>query len=343
MRNKYPIVLLRSDGGYAAQEFFKGIRFSSHCEYKLSGFHKDYENFSFPHIRKYNEDLRENLDLVFEFEKNNYSIGKSEIIVVPLIQKFFLKNIVYKKKLDILSLIDYVRNPSGQFEYVCSITKKKFPIYDKLPIEIFIKDLDAKLNSYLVFAKTITIKIIEFKKETEGYFELQINHVSPAWHLYRSIGINLPLLIMQTQLGRNVSTYPMVNYEDLLVSGLDIKYKMKDKKIFWFDLDETLICRDTPVFQLIDILNIFLKNKKVVSLLTRHTYEISKTLEKINLSIEIFNDIVKVEGDQLKSFYVNVDDVFVDNEYPQRLDVRKNTNAMVLDLDQIDFIDFNSF
>jgi len=341
MRSRYPIVLLRSDGGYAAQQFFKGIRFSSHCEYKLSGFYKDYKNFTFPHISKYNKDFNENLDFVFEFKKNNYSVGRSEVIILTLKQKFHVKNIIYKNKLDILSRIDYVRNPTGQFEYVCSVTKKNLPIHDKLPIEIFLKHLDSKLVSHLACANTIAIEILELKEEAEGYFELKINHVSPAWHLYRSIGINLPLLIMQTQLGRNVSTYPMVSSKDLLMIDSDIKYNMQDKKTFWFDLDETLICRDTPVFQLISTLNSFLRNKKEVSLLTRHTYEISKTLKKINLSIGIFKDIVKVEVAQLKSSYVHVDDVLVDNEYPQRLDVRKNTGAMVLDLDQIDFIDFS--
>ena len=189
-------------------------------------------------------------------------------------------------------------------------------------------------------AHSLCIDLYDVNKCDELFFHLRINHASYSWNIYRSIGINLPLLLIQVKLGRSISTLPMVNKEDLsIIDHENIKYNLSKKKEFWFDLDETLICRNIPVFQMINLVKTLSIKGKKVSLITRHELDISKTLSLIKLSINNFNNVIKINPDQHKSRYLHKNDVFIDNEYPQRLDVRKNSGAMVLDLDQIDFID----
>ena len=54
-----------------------------------------------------------------------------------------------------------------------------------------------------------------------------------------------------------------------------------------------------------------------------------------------FEHIYIVSDHELKSKYIPHESIFVDNEFPQRLDVRKNTNSTVLDLDILNRVEFD--
>jgi hypothetical protein len=75
-----------------------------------------------------------------------------------------------------------------------------------------------------------------------------------------------------------------------------------------------------------------------VELLTRHTFNISETLKGIGLCEQDFDLIKKVGISERKSEFMREGSILIDNEFPQRRDVRVNSNCNVLDLDQIDFL-----
>lgn len=340
MRIRYPNVLLNGDYGNASLQFYNGLRFSNHCEYKFNGFNKDKCTFQFPHISEAKKDSYNYADYIFNIQNNYYSTGKIENFYSYNFIESFVTEEFDLKEINNLKQIDYIRQNNGKFEYVCSLTKKNFPFHKKLPIEFFLKYCNHDIEKNFQQIHSICVDLYDLKEFNKICFNLKINHVSYAWNIYRSIGINLPLLLIQVKLGRTISTLPMVDEENLsIIDVTNIKYNLSKKKEFWFDLDETLICRNMPVFQMINLLKILLKKGKKVSLLTRHDKNISSTLTLIKLSIKNFNNVIKVEPREHKSTYVGKSDVFIDNEYPQRLDVRKNSGAMALDLDQIDFID----
>ena len=83
-----------------------------------------------------------------------------------------------------------------------------------------------------------------------------------------------------------------------------------------------------------------IKAKFPVKLITRHRLSISKTLNKIGLNTNLFNEIVRVSQDEKKSSFITGKSLFIDNEFPERLDVLQNCKIPVIDLDQIDFFKF---
>lgn len=180
----------------------------------------------------------------------------------------------------------------------------------------------------------ITLKAGELESDSIIW---HVNRFSNNWRLYRSIGINIPLLIIQVSLNRMVKTTQMVNSECVVINNKSLSYRFGKDAFFWFDLDETLVCRWMPIIQLVNFLQELKSLGFKVGLITRHTFNISETLIKIGLNSNAFDKIVKVELHQKKSNFISNGDVFVDNDFKERLDVRSNTGAMVLDLDQIDF------
>lgn len=342
MRDSYPSVFLCGDGGYAAEQFFRGIRFSSHCEYHCSGYNLFSEGFSFPHVKEAGQDWIDAAEISFFFQGDKYRIGERES---PESWTKNNKTVLLKDPWPIdagrnLSQIDYVRNADGSLEYVCSYTNEKVPVHEPLQFTELVDCSCTDLHECLSEAHSVTLFVNEASIASERCIELHTNLVSAAWQTYRSVGINIPLLLIQVRLGRKVSTYPMVDLSDLMMADNLCSYNLEAKKVFWFDLDETLICRGMPVVEIIQFLRWLSSAGKTVKLLTRHTSDISATLARIGMSACDFSEVVKVDIDQKKSSWVHASHVFIDNEYPQRIDVRKNSGAMVMDLDQVEFINY---
>ena len=113
------------------------------------------------------------------------------------------------------------------------------------------------------------------------------------------------------------------------------------------DLDDTLIIRKKVVsglIELIEKINSF--NKKVI-LVTRHKNDVIKTLKSFSINEQFFKSIIKVGDGEMKSVFINAYleknkkdkiSIFIDNEFPERIDVLKNCDIPVFDVNGIDFI-----
>ena len=77
-------------------------------------------------------------------------------------------------------------------------------------------------------------------------------------------------------------------------------------------------------------------NKEVI-LLTKHAYDLNKSLAKYRINSDLFDDIILVEPDKLKADYIDeVNAVFIDNHFPERLSVKEKCNIPVFDVDAIE-------
>ncbi|WP_235012681.1 hypothetical protein [Spiribacter roseus] len=342
MRDCYPVVLLEGDGCNAASLFFEGIRYSTHCEYWYTGCGHWGNAFSFPHMTAITSD--ESLDpwRSFFFEGNRFEIlypGKTSRVND---RDCFARSksclIPEQSFLDGIKQVEYIKNADGEYEYLCSLSWDNLPAHAPIQLSSLLGNDLINDDLALQGAQLISVRIGPKGLANRRSVVVRRNTSSSVWRLYRLIGINIPLLLVQVALGRRVKTVPMVDQEDItLIDGCP-KYVLEEKGTFWFDLDETLICRDLAVTDVVQLCCRLRKNGKKVNLLTRHAKDIDATLKLIGLNYRDFGEVVRVGPSEKKSSYVLPEDVFIDNEYPQRLDVRLNCKAMVLDLDQIDFI-----
>jgi hypothetical protein len=139
-------------------------------------------------------------------------------------------------------------------------------------------------------------------------------------------------------MNRKFRTVKMVNdhYIDLTTNTI----RLPHKKIY-LDLDETLIWDELEI----RVTRIFYEKAASlgipVYLITRHKKDVAKTLKKIDMQCSNFEHIYILSDHELKSKYIPHESIFVDNEFPQRLDVRKNTNSTVLDLDILNRVEFD--
>ncbi|WP_298844416.1 hypothetical protein [uncultured Roseobacter sp.] len=164
-------------------------------------------------------------------------------------------------------------------------------------------------------------------------------HNSDSWTMLRAVGINIPLIIVQNFLRRKVVTHYFVSPRDVTWCRQDDfpRYGF-DFDHAYFDLDETLTWLGGPLVDGISALRKLYSAGVSLTLITRHTKPIADTLASIGVDPTYFRKIIPVKKTQLKSSYIGKRSIFIDNEFAERHDVRKNCEIPVLDVDQLDFL-----
>ncbi len=154
----------------------------------------------------------------------------------------------------------------------------------------------------------------------------------------RARGINLPLMAIQDYLERDLIALPITNVE-LIERNIATKRELNYSfNIVYIDLDETLIIDGYAVPMVIAFLLQMKKEEKELILITRHEYNVSETLKNAFISPDIFSEIIHITDKTLKSKYiVKKNAIFIDNHFPERLDVHKNCKIPVFDVDAIEF------
>lgn len=188
--------------------------------------------------------------------------------------------------------------------------------------------------------KVFTLKL--WRDQFVGDLRASIDVQKWGWHwsLYRAAGINIPLVLIQNLLNRKIKTQYFVDPDDIQFVGKSNLplYRLEFEKVY-FDLDETLVWGGGPLEEGINLLLKFHAEGIPLTLLTRHQLCIKNTLLQIGLHEGFFRQIIPVERGQKKSGFISGRALFIDNEFPERHDVRLNCNIPVLDLDQIDFLE----
>ncbi|KGR96310.1 MULTISPECIES: ATP-grasp domain-containing protein [Burkholderia] len=153
----------------------------------------------------------------------------------------------------------------------------------------------------------------------------------------RARGVNLPLMAVQDFLGRDLVTLPNAQIR-LIDRNIATRASFAcEYDAVCIDLDDTLIIDGYAVPQTIAFLYQSIAAGKRIVLLTRHRFDVAKTLEAARIDARLFDDIVVLGAHESKADHVPPRSIFIDNHFPERLDVARKCNVPVLDVDTVEF------
>lgn len=153
----------------------------------------------------------------------------------------------------------------------------------------------------------------------------------------RALGVNLPLMALHDYMGRDVSPLvtPHVAYIERSIKTRAAT-SLQFEKVY-VDLDDTLIVNQQPNPVLLAFLYQCRASGKSLYLITRHEKKPVETLNQAAISPLLFNEIIHLQEKEKKSLHITGPAVFIDNYFPERLDVAQRNDVLVLDVDAVDF------
>jgi hypothetical protein len=165
------------------------------------------------------------------------------------------------------------------------------------------------------------------------------SRVAGAMAAHRARGVNLPLMAIHDYLGRRLTSLP-VGQVALIERNIATRAELKfEYDTVFIDLDDALIMDDgfaNPM--IIAFLYQARRDGKQIKLITRHARDVKETLARARVAIELFDDIVIVQAERSKAEYVTANAIFIDNLFPERLEVATQRNIPVFDVDAIEFL-----
>lgn len=250
----------------------------------------------------------------------------------------------YNSKINNNIICEYL--PGKEFTIDCFSSKQNGLIYCEARIR------EKTVNGLSVLSQHINLpevkkigEIICKKLEFIGswFFQIKYNknneltllEIAPripgAACLHRNQGINFPLLSIYEHYGNNID-YILKNYYDIsCYKCVENRFKISiDYDTVYVDLDDTIIIKNKVNTKIIQYLYHIKNNKKKIILLTRNKEPII-CLEKFYVNKNLFDEIIKVNSNEKKSFYIknNSNSIFIDDSYAERLDVF-NTNKIAI-------------
>ncbi|HYG05373.1 MAG TPA: ATP-grasp domain-containing protein [Stenotrophomonas sp.] len=154
----------------------------------------------------------------------------------------------------------------------------------------------------------------------------------------RAAGVNLPLLMVQDFLGRDVEVLPEPRLRVLerrLEHHAVLDY---DFDTCYFDLDDTLVCNGVANPAAMRLAYRLLERGKRLVLLTRHAGDIACTLASARIAPGLFDEIVHLREGEPKSAAIHPPSLFIDNHFPERLEVSRHHGIPVFDVDALDLL-----
>ena len=355
MRLKYPNINLIGSSDCMFDELFNSLRYSTHGEFKIISSTRRHEISSSHHFSYLSSESPDYLAMDADFtiglfDKNFlFFPGRDINKVEPLNERDTTK--LNKRICEFLCnmpndlmvgrlILDFLINHEGKPTFLAaqSISKEIVTVFDSHSkiSQCFRSNFNFEINT----KNKVGRFEVHLSKTSNPKHHLILNNFGKHWVGYRAFGINIPLLILQNLLLRDFQTLKLLEDSDVVIDQNYINppsYSIEFKKVY-FDLDETLICKNKPIYSVLASFKWFLENNKKIYLITRHIGNISEALRLIGLDESLFAEVIYVKPDKLKSEFIKDASIFVDNEFPQRRDVRLNCKIPCLDLDQIDFL-----
>ncbi|MUJ24418.1 hypothetical protein [Aliivibrio fischeri] len=358
MRPHLPSCVLINDDSDLSKEFVWSLRYSTHCSYYLKDPSLDFFKYKFfSSIDQYKNKANESF---FYIDSSNGTVS-FDVKTCPD-NHSGIENKIFNKSFE----SGVFNEPSNTLsKYLCSkdknITEVSYYLLYDFSGEVSIvgtllkcddsivvinhNDADlSEINNLVVSGAQDVISDdnllinIRFNIKSNNIIKSVVTNQLDHYELkvLRSVGINLPLVIVQNLYKRKVKTFVLMDIDNVQIDK-NIEYNNYYNTIY-FDLDETLVWLEQPIEETIALLNKFHNKGFCLKLLTRHKKNIANTLSSISVDINVFNEIIKVEDGEKKSQFVTGNSLFIDNEFPERYDVKFNGNVNSIDLDQLEFI-----
>ena len=334
MRKNIQSLTFAFDNSCLEQKFFSALRYSTHAKYTfVSKQPSNLTTYYITQLGKKETDSHQKFDLyvnskgsIFKYpiKKEHSSVCQS--VSLPLtIKKKFNHNI---SEIFLLKCFD------GRIQILCGVERKSGQItniFDESQLKQVIDNIDLKsLNPIKEYVFKLAINS-GFKFTLSPFVESDAKIID----LSRLVGINIPLMIVQDMLKRDFVSFRTI--PEQAVNFQNISIYTLGRPIF-FDLDETLLINGTVVCPTFNLLMSAKNHAIIVGLITRHKGNLEEALSLLGLNREYFDEIHMVADNQKKSNFINKDVVFIDNEFPQRYDVCLRTNAIVLDVDMVEYL-----
>jgi hypothetical protein len=180
----------------------------------------------------------------------------------------------------------------------------------------------------------------QMKRDMAGAWKLlEVScRVAGAMVAQRARGVNLPLLAVQDFLGRDVMALPEARVrmvDRAIATRVELDHEFDT---VYVDLDDTLVIDSHAVPHAIAFLYQMAAEGKEIVLVTRHEADIERTLARARIAPALFDRIVHVTDGGSKARHVAGRAIFIDNHFPERLDVSRATGVPVLDVDALQFL-----
>jgi carbamoyl-phosphate synthase large subunit len=160
--------------------------------------------------------------------------------------------------------------------------------------------------------------------------------VAGSMVLSRLLGVNIPHLHIEIFENKTINIQKLnITVENYKIYKNYTKTDMIFNNIYC-DLDDTLIINDDVNYELIAKLY---KNKKKhkIFLLTKHNGNVLETLQKYNICIALFNDIIHIDKNLHKYTFMTHNDILIDDSFSERYKCYSN-NILALDVSMIDLL-----
>ena len=182
---------------------------------------------------------------------------------------------------------------------------------------------------------------IQCKKDTNGKYKLMeiSTRFAGTFGLSKSLDVNLPLLAL-------------CDFSEMEVSITPNKYKIQSDKTYidrykidyaykrvYLDFDDTLIFdRKKYNTEAIRFIYQCINRDIKIILITKHAYNIHKTMKEIRLNENLFDEIIEVPLNRKKYEFMNnlIPSIFIDNAYAERQAVKKYLKMPTFDVSNFD-------
>jgi hypothetical protein len=153
----------------------------------------------------------------------------------------------------------------------------------------------------------------------------------------RARGINLPLMAVQDFLGRDLLALPEPRVRTIdraIATRAELDHPFDT---VFVDLDDTLIIDGKVTPLVVQFLYQVKNDGKRVVLVTRHAYDCAETLGAACLAESLFDEVLHITDGSPKSDHVKGRAIFIDNHFPERLEVSRRHGIPVMDVDMLEF------
>lgn len=331
-------------------ELYDALKFSHHLEVFIF----DYDSYCQNHIKALEDKLlSEKIDIILfteeteaEIFRNNKIVSKkmvfnqsalTELITPEKYKSIKLEMLPNTNELSMDFFTDYTGETIWSSVRLLDTSMIESVFFD-LPSELLILVSDIRLLPLPHGYSSITLKLDECRNI------INISQTTCLTHtlkIYRSYGINIPLMLIQDYLGRKLK---VINNESFLnnklINGrlIEIEFLINTKSIY-VDLDGTLISKNNNVNA--EVLALIYKMNSIgldIYLITRHKINPIITLEINKIEPSVFKEIIHITNRDLKSYYISDFSILIDNEFPERHDAFENKKILSIDVDFVNLI-----
>lgn len=178
----------------------------------------------------------------------------------------------------------------------------------------------------------------QVKEDAQGRLKLLeiCSRIATTMSFARFKGVNLPLLSVFTYLNLDVEVNIFHrNIELYRYSQTKAKYDFIYDTVY-IDFDDTIIVNQKVCIDAIAFIYQAKNQKKKISLITKHEYDLKETLKKYHIPISIFDEIIHIDmADNKYRHVVEPASIFIDNYYKERKEVFERLGVPVFDVEGI--------